>query len=91
MLWEKLSTFKNKYNIYLSEVTIREIENCSEPKRTQMINELNKINYTLILVDKEIEELAYEIIKKGILSEKHIEDCRHIASAIVTKCDIIIS
>ena len=35
--------------------------------------------------------LANEIIKLGILTQKSIEDCQHIAIAIENDCDVIIS
>lgn len=40
-LWEM---FKDgKYEVYLSTVTLKEIQKCPEPKRTQLIDCLNEI------------------------------------------------
>lgn len=34
-----------KYDVYLSTVTLREIEKCSEPKKTQLIDSLSYRKY----------------------------------------------
>ena len=47
-LWEM---FKNrKFDVYLSTVTLREIERCSEPKKTKLIDYLNEIQFTTLAI-----------------------------------------
>lgn len=38
-----------------------------------------------------MNDLANEIIIRGILTKKSLDDCTHIAAAIVNNCDIIVS
>ena len=80
-----------KYDIYLSQVTLDEIEKCSEPKRNVLYDYLSDIEYTKLEINAEILELAQKIIDMGILTPKSYDDCQHIAAAVVNACDCIIS
>ena len=88
-LWEM---FKNdKYDVYLSTVTLKELQNCSEPKRSLLADHLNQISFTVLDITKDIEEVAKKIIELGILTPKSFDDCQHIGAALVNDCDCIIS
>ena len=88
-LWEM---FKDgKYEIYLSGVTLREIQNCPEPKKTQLIDYLNQVQFTTLNITDDVIAIAEKIIEMGFLSQKSFEDCQHIGVAIVNECDCIIS
>jgi len=82
---------KGKYDIYMSEVTIVEVGACKEPKRSILFDYLNEIEYTHINIDNTIDSIALKFIEFGILTPKSIDDCTHIAAAIVADCDIIVS
>jgi len=88
-LWEDLKA--GIYEVVISDVTIDEINDCSEPKRSFMLDELKKIPITVIEAEKKVEELSQEFIRLGILKEKSIDDCMHIATALLAKCDVIVS
>ena len=88
-LWEDLKA--NIYDVFISDITIDEINDCSEPKRSFMLDELKKISLTVIDAETIVEDLAQEFIRMGILKEKSIDDCRHIATALIAKCDVIVS
>lgn len=88
-LWEM---FKDeKYDVYLSTVTLEEISKCPEPKRSTLRNFLGQIHYTIINITDEIEMVAQKIIDMDILTKKSYDDCQHIAAAIVGECNCIIS
>ncbi len=88
-LWKM---FKNKkYDVYLSTVTLREIERCSEPKKTKLIDYLNEIQFTTLDITDDVVAIAEKIIDMGILTKKSFDDCQHIGAAIVSECDCIIS
>ena len=89
LLWEDIKA--GIYEVVISNVTIDEINDCSEPKRSFMLNELKKIPLTVIETETKVEELSHEFIQLGILKEKNIDDCMHIATALLAKCDIIVS
>ena len=87
--WEDLKA--DVYDVYISDITIDEINDCPEPKRSFMLNELKKTSLTIIESETKVEDLAREFIQLGILKEKSIDDCKHIATALLAKCDIIVS
>lgn len=77
-LWEM---FKDgKYDVYLSTVTLREIQKCSEPKRTQLIDRLNEIQFTTLDITADVVIMAEKIIDMGILTQKSFDDCQHIGA-----------
>ena len=80
-----------KYDVYLSQVTLDEIEKCPESKRNKLYDYLSDIEYTKLEINAEIVELAQKIIDMGILRPKSFDDCQHIAAAVVNACDCIIS
>ena len=88
-LWDM---FKDgKYDVYLSTVTLQEIDNCPEPKRTELFKHLGEIDYTPIEITEDMSEVAQQLIDMGILTQKSYDDCQHIASAVIYGCDCIIS
>lgn len=50
-----------------------------------------KIRYTKLEITEEALKVANQIIEMGILTPKSIDDCQHIATAVVHGCDCIIS
>jgi len=90
-LWEILKT--GKYEVYISDVVTGELSKCKEPKRTELFAFLSKINHSEIVVgdNEEITELAIEIQKQGLLPPKSVNDRLHIAAAMYTGCNIIVS
>ena len=88
-LWEMFR--RGEYDVYLSTVTLGEIEDCPEPKRSKLQKHLEEIDYTVLEVTDEIRSLAQKIVDIGILTQKSLDDCQHIAAAMVGECDYIIS
>ncbi len=88
-LWDDIKA--GKFDVYLSETTLDELSRCSQPKQDIMFNYLNEIETTSVSINSEIEELAKTIISAGILTAKSYDDCLHIASAVVSNCDYIVS
>lgn len=88
-LWDM---FKDgKYDVYLSTVTLEEIADCPEPKKSKMYDYLEQIDYTPIKITDDVSDIAQQIIDMGILTRKSYDDCQHIAAAVVNACDCIIS
>lgn len=88
-LWE---LFKNKvYEVYISDIVIREISGCNEEKLEILLDYLDQIDYNIIETDEDTVELAGKFIDFGILKQKSFDDCQRIAAAILAGCDIITS
>ena len=89
-VWERIKA--GQYEVFISDVVLRELADCKEEaKRDLLIGHLAEIKYNLIAVDDDIAKLAEKIVTKGVLKKKNIDDCQHIAAAILSDCDIIVS
>ncbi|MCL2611079.1 MAG: PIN domain-containing protein [Defluviitaleaceae bacterium] len=88
-LWEVFKT--GKYDIVISEVAFGEIDKCPTEKRKLLYNYIKEISYIEYATTEETDEIAEQIIAEKILARKHLNDCYHIASAILTECDILLS
>jgi len=88
-LWELIKF--GEYDVALSYVDFTEIAKCSEEKQAIFADFLTQIKYTHVNYSDEIFTLAGEFIRLGILKQKSFDDAQHIATAMVSACDIIVS
>ena len=88
-LWDDLAS--GKYEVYISPVVTDELERCAEPRRSQMLEKMQQIDLQILAQTDEVSDLAAEYIKGGVLKEKSLDDCTHIAYAVVYNCDVIVS
>ena len=88
-LWDDFVS--GKYEICISHVVVDEIEQCSAKKRNKLIEKMRLIDFEVLPETDTVKELAGEYIKGGVLKEKSIDDCFHIAYAVVYNCDVIVS
>lgn len=88
-LWEM---FRNDvYEVCLSSLTLKEVSDCPEPKRSALKDYLKQVSYSTVEITQEVIDVARKLINMGILTEKSFDDCQHIGAAIVNDCDCIIS
>lgn len=88
-LWEM---FRNHvYEVYISDIVIKEISGCNEEKLKILLDYLEQIDYNIIETSEHTVEFAEKFIDFGILKQKSFDDCQHIAAAILAGCDIITS
>ena len=64
-LWDMFK--EGKYDVYLSTVTLEEVSDCPEPKRSKMYDYLEQIDYTPIEITDDMSNIAQQIIDMGIL------------------------
>ena len=88
-LWEIFK--REKYDLYISTVTLQEIEDCPEPKRSILYQYLSEIKYTIIDIKQMVSNIARQLIEMHILPPKSYDDCQHIAAAVEAGCDCIVS
>jgi len=79
------------FDIFISPVDMEELDKCSPEKLSRLKHYLSEVKLTLLEKNSEAEELAKLYIDAHVLSERHIDDCRHIAYACAANCDIIVS
>ena len=78
-------------DIVISEVFLKEIVDCPEPKRSFMFEQLSSIHYELVSRTPEVTQLAEQYIEFGVLSRKHYNDLLHIAHAAIYDCHVVLS
>ena len=90
-LWDILKM--GKYDVYISDVVMNEVMRCPEPKLSELLALLSEVRYTEIDVEgnPEILALADEVKKLNLIPRKSENDRRHIAAAIYSGCNIILS
>jgi predicted nucleic acid-binding protein len=89
LLWDKIKA--EDYEVVISDVDILEIGKCDDKKRLTLYDYLGQIQYTLIKTSVQAEKIAEQIISLGILKQTSLEDGQHIANAMVSGCDAIVS
>ena len=88
-LWEIFKT--DKYDVIISDIAFSEISKCSDEKIKILNNYINQVDYIEYNPTEEAKELVTQLIEEGVLTDKQITDCYHIASAILSDCNIILS
>ena len=89
LFWEELKT--GRYEVVISELTLREIMRCQQPKQGGLINYLGEIEYEVLYDSEEVKALAKSYIENGVLTQKNENDCIHMAFASTSECDAIVS
>ncbi|GHV24205.1 hypothetical protein AGMMS49959_19330 [Planctomycetales bacterium] len=93
MLWDEIKA--GKYAMVIADTVVLEIMNCPDDleKKWKMIDELNKVNYTLTTAteSEKANTLAKLYISAGGLPPKCKNDALHIAAATLANCDFIVS
>jgi predicted nucleic acid-binding protein len=82
----------NEYELFLSRVTFEELEAAkTEEKRKTSADFLETIQFTELPENDEAENLARIYTIDGVMSQARMEDLRHVAYAVVARCDYIIT
>ncbi len=88
-LWEQAKA--GAFDVVLSNIDFEELLDCAPEKRAMLAEYLTQINYTRVNVNADILRIADQMIDWGILKQKSYDDCQHIAAAIVSGCDAVVS
>ena len=88
-LFKDLPSISN--GIYISDEVIREINRAPEPRKSQLVGQLEETKPLLLEVDIEAEELAERYVKEGIIPERYRSDAVHIAVAVINGIEVIVS
>jgi predicted nucleic acid-binding protein len=68
----------SNYKAYVSEITIKELENTKDETLRRRFRKLIK-NFKVLKTNKKIRDLAHAYIDKGVFPEKYIDDALHVA------------
>ncbi|MDO8662578.1 MAG: type II toxin-antitoxin system VapC family toxin [Candidatus Omnitrophota bacterium] len=80
-----------KYEVFISEVVLREINRAPQEKAVKLRDCIKKINPEELILDENTLSLAKEYIDKGVIPPKYEDDALHIAVASVNNLDAIVS
>jgi predicted nucleic acid-binding protein len=67
------------------------LDNLNIIQRDRLLDYLELLDYEVVRKTLEIESIANEILNNGILTQKSYNDCLHIACAMTSGCDCIVS
>jgi predicted nucleic acid-binding protein len=82
---------QGKYIPYTSDYVLQELLRAEEPKRTKMVNLIEKYKVKVLDIDKNAEILADKYVSENIIPSKYRFDGIHIAMATINDLDIIVS
>lgn len=80
-----------KYEAFISEVVLDEINRAPQAKAVKLRDCVKKINPEELILDDNAQALAEEYIEKGVIPSKYEDDAFHIAIASVNNLDVIVS
>lgn len=81
----------SRYEIYISDVVVREVNRASDIEQKQLFSLIAKHNLTRLKADENAEILAQQYLKHIALPRKSVEDARHVAIATVNELNAVIS
>ena len=80
-----------RYEAYISDVVIAEVNRCPKPKREQLLDLIGKYDLAELALNESAQELANKYIQESIIPQKYQADAFHIAIASVNNMDVIVS
>ena len=82
----------DEYELFTSPVVTEELDRAkTEEKRRATVAFLETIRYTELPENGEAENLAWIYTIDGVLSQANMDDLRHVAYAVVSRCDYIVT
>ena len=80
-----------RFEIYTSDLVIRELEKAQEPKRTKMLSLIEDYKPKMLENSSKVKYLGQLYIENGIIPASHLFDSLHVAIASVYELDCIVS
>ena len=80
-----------KYEPYISNIVLAEVNRCPDPKKQKMLNLVTEYSIETLVLDESARALAQRYIQQGIIPQKYRDDAFHIAIASVNNTDVILS
>jgi len=82
---------ENLYEIFISEVVLKEINNAPEPKKTALFELIKRCNPIELEITAEANELTEAYMERHFIPEKKRDDGLHVAVAAVSEIDAVIT
>ena len=78
------------YKVYISEVTVKELEETKDETLRRKLKNLIK-GFKVLKTNKKIRDLANAYIGKGVFPEKYLDDALHVAVASFYEISYVVS
>ena len=82
---------ESTYEIFISEVVIREINDAPEPKRKALLDLINKYAPVELETAEEANELTEVYMDRGIVPKGKRDDAFHVAIATASEMDALVT
>jgi len=79
-----------KFRIIASDVLKKEVSDAPQHVR-DFFNDLPETQIEQIESTDESDDLATQYVGANVISENHMNDCKHIAIATITRADVVVS
>lgn len=79
------------YNLYIAEAIFVELRHAPEPRRTALLDLVQKMNPHMLEVTPEVVDLAQAYLTHNILPPSAELDAYHVAFATVNQIDVVVS
>ncbi len=79
------------WEVLISQIVSEEIERAPNPERESIQALIREIFPAVLPMTEEVISLSREYIHAGVLTERHRNDCMHVAFATVAECDFLLS
>ena len=84
------AVFNGKIRVVLSDVLVDEIERAPQHVR-DFYESIPKSQIERVVSTEESDALAEQYVAVGIVAEKSLNDCRHVALAAAARVDVLVS
>lgn len=84
-------TKEGSYEIYISEVVLREFDKAPSQKKDQLMKLINQFKPIVVETTPDAEMLAQNYVKRKIVPENKIEDALHVGIATVAELDAVVT
>ncbi len=84
--WNRLGD----YEVAISELTVTEIQATGSPPIREQMTELIR-PFSILPIEEEARRLAQEYVHRGVFSPGTIEDAIHVAVAVASRQDMLVS
>jgi predicted nucleic acid-binding protein len=78
------------YKIYISEITVKELEDTKDETLRRKFKSLIK-SFKILKSNKKIRDLANAYIERGVFPEKYVDDALHVAVASFYDISYVVS
>jgi len=82
---------KGTYHAITSNIALIELEKCPEEKYNKLMGFVKRMKPEILQLDDVVARVADKFIEMGILKDDSLEDCQHLAFAVLNECDYIVS